>query len=245
MFTSDNGWMQGEHRIPGDKFLPYEESVRVPFIVRGPGVRANRTVRGQVSNIDFAPTLVDIARARAGRRMDGVSLTPTLRRSRKPRRAGDQARGATPALRGQHPDQRLGSALRGGADRALHLRGLHRDRRAGALRPAQRTRRSCATWRPPRHMPGSRRASRESSPGSTAAAAAAATSVREKHGLARVLTGLPVQRDLQVSRRLGAVGEVEEHVVAVLPGGDARSARAPRRSSRRAPPLHRLGPAAP
>ncbi len=85
VFTSDNGWMQGEHRIPGDKFLPYEESVKVPFIVRGPGVRANKTVRGQVSNIDFAPTLLDIAKARAGRRLDGVSLTPTLRHSRKPR----------------------------------------------------------------------------------------------------------------------------------------------------------------
>src|SRR5215211_745472 len=54
VFVSDNGWMQGEHRIPGDKFLPYEESLRVPFILRGPGVPAGRTIRGQVSNIDFA-----------------------------------------------------------------------------------------------------------------------------------------------------------------------------------------------
>ena len=38
VFVSDNGWLQGEHRIPGDKFLPYEESLRVPLIVRGPGV---------------------------------------------------------------------------------------------------------------------------------------------------------------------------------------------------------------
>ena len=35
---------------------------------------AGRTVHGQVSNIDFAPTLVDVARAQAGRTMDGVSL---------------------------------------------------------------------------------------------------------------------------------------------------------------------------
>ena len=67
VFLSDNGWMQGEHRIPGDKFLPYEESLRVPLIIRGPGVPKGQTVQGQVSNIDFAPTLLDVADAKAGR----------------------------------------------------------------------------------------------------------------------------------------------------------------------------------
>jgi arylsulfatase A-like enzyme len=84
VFVSDNGWMQGEHRIPGDKFLPYEESLRVPFILRGPGVPAGRTVRGQVSNVDFAATLLDVARARAGRTQDGVSLMPTVRNPSRP-----------------------------------------------------------------------------------------------------------------------------------------------------------------
>lgn len=79
VFLSDNGWMQGEHRVDGDKFLPYEESLRVPLIIRGPGVPKGRTVKGQVSNIDFAPTLVDVAGAKAGRKMDGVSLMPTIR----------------------------------------------------------------------------------------------------------------------------------------------------------------------
>jgi arylsulfatase A-like enzyme len=82
VFVSDNGWMQGEHRIPGDKFLPYEESLRVPLIMRGPGVPKGETVDGQVSNIDFAPTLVDVANARAGRTMDGTSLLPVLRNPR-------------------------------------------------------------------------------------------------------------------------------------------------------------------
>ena len=66
VFVSDNGWLQGEHRITGDKFLPYEESLRVPFILRGPGIPAGRTVHGQVSNVDFAPTLLDLAKARPG-----------------------------------------------------------------------------------------------------------------------------------------------------------------------------------
>jgi arylsulfatase A-like enzyme len=78
VFVSDNGWLQGEHRIPGDKFLPYEESIRVPFILRGPDVPAGKVVRGQVSNIDFAPTLLDFARAKAGRTMDGDSLMKTI-----------------------------------------------------------------------------------------------------------------------------------------------------------------------
>jgi arylsulfatase A-like enzyme len=88
VFTSDNGWLQGQHRVPGDKFLPYEESLRVPFILRGPGIPKGRVVHGQVANIDFAPTLVDAAKARSGRVMDGVSLLPTARDpSKRPDRA--------------------------------------------------------------------------------------------------------------------------------------------------------------
>jgi N-acetylglucosamine-6-sulfatase len=78
VFTSDNGWLQGQHRITGDKYLPYDESLRVPFILRGPGVPADQTIHGQVANIDFAPTLIDVAKATAGRVMDGVSLMPTV-----------------------------------------------------------------------------------------------------------------------------------------------------------------------
>lgn len=76
MFTSDNGWLQGEHRVPGDKFLPYEESIRVPFLMRGPGIPAGRQVNTLVSNIDFAATILDAAKATAGRTQDGISLLP-------------------------------------------------------------------------------------------------------------------------------------------------------------------------
>ena len=87
VFLSDNGWLQGQHRVTGDKFLPYEESLRIPLIVRGPGVPRGQTVRGQVANIDFAPTLADVARAKPGRTMDGVSLMPTIRNPhRRPQR---------------------------------------------------------------------------------------------------------------------------------------------------------------
>jgi arylsulfatase A-like enzyme len=83
VFVSDNGWLQGQHRITGDKFLPYEESLRVPLIVRGPGVPQGQTIHGQVSNVDFAPTLLDMANAKPGRTQDGVSLMPTIRDPKK------------------------------------------------------------------------------------------------------------------------------------------------------------------
>ena len=87
MFLSDNGWLQGQHRITGDKFLPYEESLRIPLIIKGPGVPAGQRIEGQISNVDFAPTLLDAAGARAGRRVDGLSLLPTIR---DPRRRPDR-----------------------------------------------------------------------------------------------------------------------------------------------------------
>jgi len=103
VFVSDNGWLQGEHRITGDKFLPYEESLRIPLIVRGPGVPAGRTVKGQVANIDFAPTLVDAANAKAGRTMDGVSLLPTIRDPRKRPRRTIEIEALAPLFEGDIP----------------------------------------------------------------------------------------------------------------------------------------------
>ena len=137
VFVSDNGWLQGQHRVTGDKFLPYEESLRVPLILRGPGVPAGETVHGQVANIDFAPTLVDAANAKAGRTMDGVSLLPTVRDPRKRPERTLEIEALHPLFEQNVPDQRLGPALQGRAHRPLHVRRLQGDRRAGALRPPQ------------------------------------------------------------------------------------------------------------
>jgi arylsulfatase A-like enzyme len=103
VFVSDNGWLQGQHRIPGDKFLPYEESLRVPFILRGPGVPAGRTVHGQVSNVDFAPTLLDVARAQAGRIQDGASLIPTARDPRRRPNTAIEIEAPAPLFEGHIP----------------------------------------------------------------------------------------------------------------------------------------------
>jgi N-sulphoglucosamine sulphohydrolase, C-terminal len=54
--------------------LPYEESARTPLIVRGPGVPRGKRLGNLVSNIDWAPTIVDAADATPQRLMDGSSL---------------------------------------------------------------------------------------------------------------------------------------------------------------------------
>jgi arylsulfatase A-like enzyme len=76
IFTSDNGFLLGEHRVPDGKLLPYEESIRVPLIVRGGGFPAGGTALQPVANIDLAPTIVALTGARARRQMDGRSLLP-------------------------------------------------------------------------------------------------------------------------------------------------------------------------
>jgi N-acetylglucosamine-6-sulfatase len=80
LFTSDNGFFHGEHRVPFGKVMVYEPSIRVPLILRGPGVPAGARRRQLVTNADLAPTILDAADAvPAGRVPDGRSLFPLLR----------------------------------------------------------------------------------------------------------------------------------------------------------------------
>ena len=89
MFTSDNGFFYGEHRIPGSKTLPYEETIHVPLLIRMPdsltGGERVKQVSQEVANIDVAPTILDLADAEPCaedgdcRTMDGRSLVPLLR----------------------------------------------------------------------------------------------------------------------------------------------------------------------
>jgi arylsulfatase A-like enzyme len=76
VFTSDNGFFLGEHRVSEGKYLPYEESIRVPLIIRGGGFPAGARAAQMVSNVDLAPTIVALTGARARRTMDGRSLLP-------------------------------------------------------------------------------------------------------------------------------------------------------------------------
>jgi N-acetylglucosamine-6-sulfatase len=78
IYTSDNGFFHGEHRIAQGKTRIYEESVRVPLEMRGPGIPAGVNVHPPVINADLAPTIVDATNARAGLQMDGRSLLPVV-----------------------------------------------------------------------------------------------------------------------------------------------------------------------
>lgn len=78
IFTSDNGQLYGEHRLFERKYWPYEEAIRVPLIMRGPGVPEGVTVRELVSNVDLAKTIAQVANAKPRLTLDGISLLPTL-----------------------------------------------------------------------------------------------------------------------------------------------------------------------
>lgn len=88
LFTSDNGYLLGEHRYRG-KILPYEESVRVPLLARGPGFPQGATRRQTVTTVDLAPTILDVVQVEPGRVVDGRSILPFVRDPDRPRRDSD------------------------------------------------------------------------------------------------------------------------------------------------------------
>ena len=78
IYTSDNGFFYGEHRLFFIKRHIYEESIRVPLMMRGPGIPAGVTIPDLSINADLAPTIVDAANATPGLVMDGRSLIPVV-----------------------------------------------------------------------------------------------------------------------------------------------------------------------
>jgi N-acetylglucosamine-6-sulfatase len=88
LFTSDNGFLLGEHRLDS-KILGYEESLRVPLLARGPGIPPRTTSASDATILDLPATIVDAAGARAGIRLDGESLLPVMQDPSTTRRTGD------------------------------------------------------------------------------------------------------------------------------------------------------------
>jgi N-acetylglucosamine-6-sulfatase len=74
VYTSDNGFFHGEHRVQNGKTRHYEPSSRVPLVMRGPGVPEGKTVRELAVNTDLAKTILDATGASAGLNQDGRSL---------------------------------------------------------------------------------------------------------------------------------------------------------------------------
>jgi N-acetylglucosamine-6-sulfatase len=81
IYTSDNGWFWGQHRLT-EKTFPYDEGARLPLVVSGPGVQAGARITHLVGAQDLAPTIADLASATRGGTQDGKSFVPLLARSR-------------------------------------------------------------------------------------------------------------------------------------------------------------------
>jgi arylsulfatase A-like enzyme len=88
IFTSDNGFFFGEHRLIGGKFLAYEPATHLPFLIRGPGIRPNTRSGELTANVDIAPTILELAGVEPDKSIDGRSIVPFLHdpslRTRRP-----------------------------------------------------------------------------------------------------------------------------------------------------------------
>jgi len=79
IYTSDQGFFLGEHGLFDKRFM-YEESLRMPFLVRWPqAVKAGSKTAAMALNIDFAPTFLEAAGVKAPKDMQGLSLLPILK----------------------------------------------------------------------------------------------------------------------------------------------------------------------
>lgn len=74
IFSSDNGFHLGQHRLPPNKETAYEEDIHLPLYIRGPHVPVSKTIEELVGNIDLAPTFAELAGIDLPRFVDGRSL---------------------------------------------------------------------------------------------------------------------------------------------------------------------------
>jgi N-acetylglucosamine-6-sulfatase len=88
IFTSDNGFFYGEHRLTGGKFLAYEPATHLPLLIRGPGIKPGTSTGQLAANTDIAPTILELAGVTPDKSVDGTSLVPFFRdpdlRTRRP-----------------------------------------------------------------------------------------------------------------------------------------------------------------
>ncbi|KAF1747600.1 hypothetical protein GCK72_024065 [Caenorhabditis remanei] len=74
IYTSDHGYHLGQFGLLKGKNMPYEFDIRVPFFMRGPGIPRNVSFKEMVTNVDIAPTMLNIAGVAKPARMNGRSL---------------------------------------------------------------------------------------------------------------------------------------------------------------------------
>jgi N-acetylglucosamine-6-sulfatase len=82
VFSSDNGYHMGEHRLMPGKMTAFDSDIRVPLVIAGPGVRKGRKISNIAENIDLNPTFAQLAGTNPSPTADGRSLVPLLRGKR-------------------------------------------------------------------------------------------------------------------------------------------------------------------
>jgi N-acetylglucosamine-6-sulfatase len=82
VFSSDNGYHMGEHRLMPGKMTAFDTDIHVPLIVTGPGVPAGTMVEEIVENIDLCPTFTELGGMVTATSIDGRSLVPLLHRQK-------------------------------------------------------------------------------------------------------------------------------------------------------------------
>ncbi len=84
IYTSDQGFYMGEHGWFDKRFM-YEESLRTPFVIKYPGkIKPHTSINNMVVNIDFAPTLLEIAGAKIPEDIQGKSFLKLVTQSKQP-----------------------------------------------------------------------------------------------------------------------------------------------------------------
>jgi N-acetylglucosamine-6-sulfatase len=83
VFSSDNGYHLGQHRLSHGKQTAFETDIRVPLIIAGPGVPSGKVVSQVAENADLYPTFVAITGATPHNPVDGHSLLPLLHPGKK------------------------------------------------------------------------------------------------------------------------------------------------------------------
>lgn len=78
LFTSDHGFRFGQYRMPEGKWNTYDNDLRIPMVVRGPGIALNTAFDHVASNVDTMPTILGLAGLATPESMDGKSLAHLL-----------------------------------------------------------------------------------------------------------------------------------------------------------------------
>ncbi|KAH9488244.1 Extracellular sulfatase Sulf-2 [Bulinus truncatus] len=84
IYTSDHGYHLGQFGLIKGKAMAFDFDTKVPLIVRGPGIRPGTIISNIISNVDIAPTVIDMAKAEVPEHMDGDSFMKLIRAAQDP-----------------------------------------------------------------------------------------------------------------------------------------------------------------